>query len=144
MSHGKQSSLGTRQFTSVNVYVTIVACDWRCSVCIHRDVFVLTLLFLGYTSQSYTDTRWCTHVVSSLDDNRVVDKKQVSPTAVWMKTGRAASAPVSFSLPAILFVQQLRPPVNAAARLASSPALLLLISARHRDRQKERAFSGRS
>lgn len=56
-------------------------------------------------------------------------------------TRQAASSAALFSPPAILFV---RPPVNVAAGLASFLALLLLISARHRDRQKERAFSGRS
>lgn len=55
-----------------------------------------------------------------------------------MRKTRAASSPVSFSLPAILFVQQLRPPVNVAGGLASFLALLLLISARHRETDRKK------
>lgn len=64
-----------------------------------------------------------------------MNREHLPPTVVWMIQSRAASSHVSLPPPAILFVQQLRPRVNAAAGLASSLALLLLISARHRERK---------
>lgn len=146
MSHGKQWSLETREFTSVNAYVSFVARDCHLSVCVHAGKFRVLLCFTAlrmhkfYVQHMRMTVFACPNCVTPWS----IDKKQVSHAAVWMRKMQAASSHVSFFLPAILFVKQLRPPVNAAAGLASFLALLLLISARHRDRQKEKVFSGRS
>lgn len=71
----------------------------------------------------------------------IIERSEVCSSHGHMSTSQAAVSPTLFSPPTILFV---RPPVNVAAGLASFLALLLLISARHRDRQKEKPFSGRS
>lgn len=144
----------TREFTSVNIYVRFFL---HLIVIFQSECKYVSTQFSGFRIQ-----RGCVQHVASVyagifffplsffrislssPEDNIVCRQEADISHCYMNENGAAISPVSFSLPAILFVQQLRPPVNAAAGLASFLALLLLISARHRDRQKERAFSGRS
>lgn len=152
MSHGKQWSLETTEFIYVLIYMSILLHMFVSfqSVWINAGfqflfsfmtfrVCVWDGVAVNFFYSSFSESP-CSYQTTTPS----VGNKQISLSVVWMRKTWAARSPVSFSLPAILFVQPLRPPVNAAAGLASFLALLLLISARHRDRQKERAFSGRS
>lgn len=149
MSQGKQWSLETREFTSMYMPVLLHMIvifqsvhTWKlyqfllCFVAFRTHKSVQHVVSVNDWIFSFSIFR---NSLSLLGDN--IECRQEAGFSRCCMNEKDSSCRLSY----ILFSAS-HPLCTAVetAGLASSLALLLLISARHRERQKERAFSGRS